>query len=107
MLVASFPILSALGCSTSKMAVGAMVPIIENSKEAALASDDIRTFKDASPSNLFLIEGLIRTDPKNDALRLSAAMLYFSYAFLIEEEDAVYASKLYLRGLDHGKASLL
>ena len=34
-------------------------------------------------------------------------MLYFSYAFMLdEEEDEAYASLLYLKGLDHGKAAL-
>ncbi|MDH3215254.1 MAG: TRAP transporter TatT component family protein [Candidatus Krumholzibacteria bacterium] len=97
-------LLGSLGCSTSKIAVGAMVPILENSKTAALASNDIRTFNEATPSNLFLLEGLIATDPKNRRLRESAAMLYFSYAFTLDaREDESYASLLYQKGLGHGK----
>ncbi|UCH83414.1 MAG: hypothetical protein JSW50_13295 [Candidatus Latescibacterota bacterium] len=96
------------GCSTSKLAVGAMGPILENSKTAALASNDIRTFNAATPSSLFLLEGLIETDPKRTDLRLSAAMLYFSYAFTFDEpEDEPYASSLYLRGLGHAETVLL
>ncbi|MEJ2722212.1 MAG: TRAP transporter TatT component family protein, partial [bacterium] len=102
----AFPFLS--GCSTTKLAVGAMGPILDNSKTAALASDDIRTFNAATPSSLFLLEGLIKTDPKNTDLRLSAAMLYFSFAFTFDKpEDESYASSLYLRGFDHAKAVLL
>jgi tetratricopeptide (TPR) repeat protein len=106
-LAAGAVLLAACGCSRSKLAVGAMVPILENSKTAALASDDVRMFYAAAPSNLFLIEGLIETDPKNRALRESAAMVYFSYALAYVEDDPVYASSLYERGYNHGKTVLL
>ena len=96
------------GCSASKFAVGAMGPILDNTKVAALASNDLRTFKAAIPSNLLLLEGLIETDPKKRELRETAAMLYFSYAFTFDDpEDESYASSLYLKGLDHGEAALL
>ncbi len=95
------------GCSTSRLAAGAIVPILENARDAALLSSDVQTFRDAAPANIFLIEGLIRTNPNDPRLRLSACMLYFSYAFsFIEEEDEAYASLLYLRGFAHGKAML-
>jgi len=101
-----FPLLS--GCSRSKLAVGAMVPILENTKAAAFASNDIRTFNAATPSNLFLLEGLIKTEPKNRDLRASASMLYFSYAFTFDDPaDAGYATMLYKKGLEHARASLL
>lgn len=83
------------------------MPILENSKTAALASNDIRTFYEAAPANLFLLEGLIATDPKKRDLRHSAAMLYFSYAFTFDApEDESYATMLYLKGLGHAQASL-
>jgi hypothetical protein len=95
------------GCSTSRLAAGAMVPVLENARDASLGSNDYKTFEAAAPSNIFLLEGLIRTDPKNPRLRLAASMLYFSYAFaFVEEQDEVYASLLYLKGLSHGQAAL-
>ena len=95
------------GCSRAKLAVGAMTPILENTKVAAFASNDIRTFNAATPSNLLLLEGLIRTEPKNETLRVTASMLYFSYAFMFDDPaDAGYASMLYTKGLDHGRAAL-
>jgi hypothetical protein len=101
-------LVTSTGCSTSGMAVRAMAPIIENSKNAALASNDIQTFDAATPANLFLLEGLIETQPKNENLRVTSAMLHFSYAFTrIEDRDPEYASLLYLKGLDHGKTALL
>ena len=107
-LLAGTMLLGTIGCSRARLAVGAMVPILENSKTVALASNDIRTFNAATPSNLFLLEGLIATDPGNRDLRESTAMLYFSYAFNFDApEDMDYASSLYLKGLGHGKAVLL
>lgn len=98
-----------LGCSPAKYSIGhVMVPVLDNARDAALASDDLRTFQDGAAANLFLLEGLVRTDPKNEKLRLNAAMLYFSYAFSSHEEtDPAYASQLYLKGVAHGKAALM
>jgi TRAP transporter T-component len=101
-------LLLAAGCSPAKFSVGhVMVPVLDNARDAAMASDDLRTFQDGAAANLFLLEGLIRTDPDNESLRLNAAMLYFSYAFSTHEEtDPDYASKLYLKGVTHGRAAL-
>ena len=100
--------LAAMSCSRSKLAVGAMGPILDNTRDVALRSGDTRTFFAGIPANLILLEGLIETDPGNDGLRLNGAMLYFSYAFTFEdEEDLEYAATLYWRGFEHGKAVLL
>ena len=100
--------LLACGCSTAKFSIGhVMVPVLDNARDAAMASDDLRTFQDGAAANLFLLEGLIETDPDNQALRLNAAMLYFSYAFSTHEaSDPSYASILYLKGMAHGRAVL-
>jgi hypothetical protein len=95
------------GCSRAGLAVGAMTPILENTKVAAFASNDIRTFNAATPSNLLLLEGLIQTRPDNRSLRVTASMLYFSYAFTFDDPaDADYASMLYSKGLEHGRSAL-
>lgn len=95
------------GCSRAGLAVGAMTPILENTKVAAFASNDVRTFNAATPSNLLLLEGLIRTEPGNRSLRVTASMLYFSYAFTFDDPaDADYASMLYSKGLEHGRSAL-
>jgi hypothetical protein len=94
-------------CSTTKLAVGAMIPILENTKTVSLASNDIRTFKAATPSSILLLEGLAATEPGNDELRISLAMMYFAYAFTLDEaEDEDYASSLYAKGFEHGKVAL-
>jgi hypothetical protein len=106
----SAAIMSALltSCSPSKYAVGSvMVPVLDNARDAAFESDDIQTFRDAAASNLFLLEGLIRTDPEKKELRLNAAQLYFAYAFAFQEDkDPAYASLLYRKGFEHGYTAL-
>lgn len=101
--------LLATACSTAKFSVGhVMVPVLDNARDAAMASDDLRTFQDGAAANLFLMEGLIRTDPENESLRLNASMLYFSYSFSTHEAtDPHYASQLYLKGVAHGRAALM
>ncbi len=95
-------------CSPTKYSVRhVMVPLLDNSRQAAYLSDDVRTFGDAAPSNLFLLEGMIQTDPENEEVRLNAAMLYFFYAFAyMEEDDPDYASLLYQKGLNHAWTAL-
>lgn len=107
-LAAPLVALLVCGCSTAKFSVGhVMVPVLNNARDAAMASDDLRTFQDGAAANLFLMEGLIRTDPANADLRLNASMLYFSYAFsTFEESDPAYASQLYLKGVGHARAVL-
>jgi len=106
-IAALFAIACGAGCSPSKLAVGAMGPILENTKAAAFASNDLRTFHAATPSNLLLLEGLIRTEPGNEGLRITASMLYFSYAFTFDDPaDADYATMLYRKGMEHGRAVL-
>ena len=101
-------LMAAFGCSPAKYSVGhVMVPVLDNARDAAMASNDLRTFQDGAAANLFLLEGLIRTDPGNAALRLNASMLYFSYAFSTQEDvDPSYASLLYLKGMEHGEIAL-
>jgi hypothetical protein len=109
MTVVGVGVLLVSGCSTARFSVGhVMVPVLDNARDAAMASDDLRTFQDGAAANLFLMEGLIRTDPENRSLRLNASMLYFSYAFSTHEEtDPQYASQLYLKGVAHGRSALL
>lgn len=97
------------GCSPAKYSVGhVMVPVLDNARDAAMASDDLRTFQDGTAANLVLLEGLMRTDPGNEKLRLTASMLYFSYAFsTYEDTEPGYASQLYLKGMAHGKTALM
>ncbi len=106
-----FPLLLLIfvaGCSPTRYSVRhVMMPLMDNARDAAYLSDDIRTFGDAAPANLFMLEGMVQTDPENAELRVNAAMLYFFYAFAyMEQDDPDYASLLYKKGLDHAWLAL-
>jgi hypothetical protein len=94
------------GCSTTKLAVGSMVPILEESMAAGQSSSDLQLVEDGIPGNLVLLDGLIRTDPRPELLTMGAR-LYFSYAFaFVEDTDPERASGLYAIGRDYGKRAL-
>lgn len=98
--------LSVSGCSTTKLAVGSMVPILEETVAAGQGSADLELVESGMPANLVLLDGLIRTDPRPELLVLGAR-LYFSYAFaFIEDKDPARASSLYAVGRDYGRRAL-
>ncbi len=103
---AIFGVIGGGGCSTTKLAVGSMVPILEESVAAGQSSADLELMEDGIPGNLVLLDGLIRTDPRPELL-VMGARLYFSYAFaFVEDEDPERAAALYATGRDYGKRAL-
>lgn len=87
------------GCSTSRMTVGFMVPILENTTDVALRSEDPRLVGDALPTSILLLEGMLETSPGQRDVAILASMFYFAYAFgYVEDEDPGRASALYDRG---------
>jgi hypothetical protein len=95
------------GCSGPRFTVGMMVPILENTADAALRSDDPALVRDALPTSLLLLEGMRETDPGRRDVATLASMLYFAYAFaFVEDEDAERAAALYRRGMAAGWAGL-
>jgi hypothetical protein len=96
----------ASGCSTTKLAVRSMEPILEESVAVGQSYADIELVEDGMPANLVLLDGLIRTDPRPKLLVLGAR-LYFSYAFaFVEDEDPDRAASLYARARDYGRERL-
>ena len=60
------------GCGLRQLAVGQMVPILENATEGARERTDLQLVAQGLPANLLLLDGLIRTSPKNvDLLTLA------------------------------------
>jgi hypothetical protein len=100
--------LAGSGCSVSrKLAVGQMVPILENTKEAALESDDLELIEAGLPANLLLLDGMIRTNPTNRDLLAIGSFLQFGYALgVLENEDPEKASLYYHKGFEYGIRSL-
>jgi hypothetical protein len=107
-LLLGFLLVAISGCSVSrKLAVGQMVPILENTKEAALESDDLELIEAGLPANLLLLDGLIRTSPDNRELLAIGSFLQFGYALgVLENQDTEKASATYRKGLDYGIRSL-
>ena len=96
------------GCSMSRrVAVGQMVPILENTSEAALEVSDLKLIEYGLPGNLLLMDGLIRTSPKNRSLLAIGSFLQFGYAMAIVEADSLeLAAMYYHKGYKYGIASL-
>jgi hypothetical protein len=107
LLAASILPLFLSACSTSKMAVGAMTPVLENSVDVALRSNDPQLIEDALPTSILLLEGMQETDPGNKDVSRMASILSFAYAFaFVEPVDTLRASGFYDRGREHGWRAL-
>jgi hypothetical protein len=95
-------LLAAAGCSTSRLAVRSMTPVLESTVEAALRSDDPDLVGEGLPTSLLLVEGMLETSPGNRDVAELAGLLYFAYAFaFVEDESPPRALGLYRRGLEH------
>jgi hypothetical protein len=108
MALAAAGLLGGPGCSlTRRLAVGSMVPILENTAAAAQERDDLGMVETAFPANLLLLDGLIRTAPRRAELLRLGSFLYFGYALgFVEGRDPVLASGYYERGRDYGLRAL-
>lgn len=96
------------GCTlTRKIAVGSMVPILQNTVSGARERSDIDLVENGLPANLLLLDGLIRTEPRNAPLLTLGSYLYFGYALgFVEEKAARAASGYYELGRDYGLRAL-
>lgn len=96
------------GCSLGRrITVGQMVPILENTREAALETSDLELVEAGLPANLLLLDGMIRTNPDNRELLAIGSFLSFGYALgVLEARDPERASVYYHKGLDYGMRSL-
>lgn len=95
------------GCSSSRMAVGFMTPVLEDTVDSALRNDDPILVVDALPTSILLVDGMLRTDPGNRDLAAVGSMLDFAYAFAhLESEDPARAPRYYARGAELGWRSL-
>lgn len=84
-----------------------MVPILENTAEAARERSDLGTVEAAFPANLMLVDGLIRTAPENRELLQLGSFLYFGFALgFVESEDPRLASQYYALARDYGLRAL-
>ena len=81
--------------------------LIPNFTASIFEECDAELAKNAIPSSLKLMEGLLKNDPKNQEILLSLSMGFAGYSLLfVEPEDAARASQLYLRARAFGLKAL-
>ncbi|MBI3288977.1 MAG: hypothetical protein HYZ74_05615, partial [Elusimicrobia bacterium] len=106
-LLAAACALGSACASIDRAALRSTVGMLERGRAAALDEPDWQLGRDASASQLKLVETLLASEPGNRALRRMAAEGFGGYAFLfVEDAEPVRAKGLYLRGRDHALAAL-
>lgn len=90
------------GCSTSKMAVQATLPLVGSQIRAMQEERDPILAEKAIPANLKMLEGLLKQDPDNTWILENLAEGFCGYAFsFLEDTEPERASLLYERGKDY------
>lgn len=97
------------GCSIPKeYMIQTMNPMIMDMNLSINRNADVVLVRDALPSNLVLIDGLLTSAPGNKTLLLSAAEAYFGYTLaFVEDNDRERASGLYLKARDYAVRALV
>jgi tetratricopeptide (TPR) repeat protein len=81
--------------------------VFENMATSLFEECDPQIAENAIPSNLKLLEGLLKNDPANREILSTLCMGYAGYALLfVEPGDSERASRIYLRALDYGCEAL-
>ena len=95
-------------CATmDKMLVRASKPLIEGGIHALNQETDLQLAENSIPTNLNMLEGMIRIDPENESLRVYAAQAYYGLGYGFNEDNRPRrAVNFYLRGLKHGLRAL-
>ena len=89
------------GCSLNKIAANKTSQLIDTGLPSFYRETNTKFAKQALPANLKLMEVLLETTPKNTLLLRNLAQGYCGYSFMFEEdESALLASGLYLKGMD-------
>ena len=77
--------------------------LFENLAASFFEECDPHIAETAIPSNLKLLEGLLKNDPANRDILASLCMGYAGYGLLfVEPHDADRASRIYARAMDYG-----
>ncbi|MDP6802974.1 MAG: TRAP transporter TatT component family protein [Gemmatimonadota bacterium] len=94
---------SVTGCSTTRLTVDLMAPVLRDTTTAALRSQDPQLVREALPTSILLLQGLLESHPEQSEVARLASMLSFSYAYaFVEDEDPARASTLYRQGIELG-----
>ncbi|MBN1277712.1 MAG: hypothetical protein JXA35_09495 [Deltaproteobacteria bacterium] len=86
-----------------RLAIQFSSDLIINLSQAIFEECDPELAKASLPSDLKLMEGLLKNDPENRQILIMLCMGFTGYSMLfVEEEDQDRASLLYLRARDYG-----
>jgi hypothetical protein len=106
LLAVLLPVLGA--CSMGQIVARSSVSIMDGNIDAMNRETDLLLAGAAIPANLKLIEGLLREDPTNTELLVSAAQGFYGYAFgFVELNDTPRAATLYERCFEFGQRALV
>jgi len=98
-----FLLLVLSGCSLQKLAIKSATPIFSSGVEALYEETDLQLAEQAIASNLKLLEGLYKSNPKNRDVLLLLTQGYASYSLGFVEDDSLARAQLfYLRARDYG-----
>lgn len=97
-------ILAQGGCAHLRNAAASS--LMEDVATATSRHDDVDLVFQALPTYLLLLEGLVEGSPDDVKLRLAAARTYVAYGTVVEMEDPERASRLFERGMRHGREAL-
>jgi len=89
----------------SRMVAQATGNLADNLSQAIANNDDPATVKAGGPAYLLMLDGMIHSDPENEALLSKAAALYSTYSAAFVD-DPQRAAKLANRALDYAERAL-
>ncbi len=100
-------VVGASGCSMKKMVADNMMGSLLDVTAAFYAESYVKHAREAGPSQLTLLDGFIRSSPRNPDLLAAGAEMNCGFAFaIIEPEDKRWASRLYAKGRDYAVRAL-
>ncbi len=94
-------------CSTNRMTVGMITPLLSGQYEAVNEEADLGLADRAIPAGIKMMEGLLKADPENIEILTYLAEGLCNYAFsFVGEKEPERASALYLRGRDYAARAM-
>ena len=96
-----------VSCSTKRFAAQMAFPLVQGQYESTQEEMDLALAAQAIPSNLKMLEGLLKGYDTNTIILNQLAEGFCSYSFsFIEDSEPRRASALYMRGRDYAIRSL-
>lgn len=89
-------------CNTTRYMANSMVPMTEKMNAAVNRNTHVDLVRDAMPSGIIQLEGLLEASPDNTAILLQLSQAYYGYAWaFVEDVNRNRASSLYKQSLQY------